>query len=197
MSDEETIRVYNEKAGDYTRRFATDEPDNSLKSFMSHLPRGAHVLDWGCGPATSSFHMQEAGFTPDAMDASAKMVAVAKEQYRLNARLGKFTDELPKQFYHGVWANFSLLHASREAFPTHLQQIHEALLLEGVLHIGLKRGTGEKRDKLGRHYTFYETEELKKYLHTAEFKILDIHEGEEAGFAGSIDPFVLILSQRT
>lgn len=196
MSDEETIRVYNEQADDYTKRFATDEPSNSLKSFMSLLSPGAHVLDWGCGSATSSFHMREAGFIPDAMDASTEMVAVAKEQYGLNARLGNFTDKLPKQFYHGVWANFSLLHASREAFPIHLQQIHKALLHEGILHIGLKRGAGEKRDKLGRYYTFYKTEELKRYLQTVGFKILDIQEGEEAGLAGSVDPFVLVLSQK-
>jgi SAM-dependent methyltransferase len=196
MVDEETIRTYDARAGDYAKRFAGDEPSGSLKSFMMLVKQGGRVLDWGCGPAAASFHLQEAGFTPDPIDASPEMVALARERFGLKARLGTFDDSLPEESYHGVWANFSLLHAPRGDLPKHFQQLHKALLPKGILHIGMKRGTGESRDKFGRFYTFYETTELTQHLEKAGFEIINIQEGEEAGLAGTVDPFVLILSRK-
>jgi SAM-dependent methyltransferase len=194
MVDEETIRTYDARAGDYAKRFAGDEPSGSLKSFMTLVKQGGHVLDWGCGPAAASFHLQEAGFTPDPIDASPEMVALANERFGLKARLGTFDESLPEENYDGAWANFSLLHAPRSDLPKHLAQLHKALLPKGILHIGMKRGAGESRDKFGRFYTFYETTELTGHLEKAGFEIINIHEGEEAGLAGTVDPFVVILS---
>ncbi|MEP3275861.1 MAG: class I SAM-dependent methyltransferase [Stappiaceae bacterium] len=196
MADEETIRIYDAKADDYVKRFVRKEPSNSLKRFMALLPPGARVLDWGCGPATSSHHLKEAGFVPDPVDASPEMVALACENFGLQVRLGTFDDPLPGRTYHGVWANFSLLHASRDDLPKHLQQLHTALLPEGVLHLGMKRGTGENRDRFGRFYTYYETDELTDLLEKVGFGIVQRHEGEEAGLAGTVDPFVVILSKK-
>jgi SAM-dependent methyltransferase len=196
MTDEQTIQIYNAKAGEYAARFSGSEPSGSLKKFMSHLPEGARVLDWGCGPAMSSHHLKEAGFEPDPVDASAEMVAIARKQYGLNARQGAFDDPLMPETYHGVWANFSLLHAQREDLPKHLRNAHKALLPDGIFHIGMKRGTGEKRDKFGRQYTYVETGELTRLLQDTGFAILKIHEGEEAGLAGTVDPFVLVLARK-
>ncbi|MBO6512058.1 MAG: class I SAM-dependent methyltransferase [Roseibium sp.] len=197
MADEETIRVYDTKATDYAKRFSRDEPSGSLKGFMSCLPPGAAVLDWGCGPGMASSHLRDAGFLPDPVDASPEMVALAREHQGLPARLGTFDDPLEKAAYQGVWANFSLLHAERTDFPGHLANLHDCLQPQGILHLGMKRGSGANRDKFGRYYTFYETEELATLLQAAGFEILKVHEGEEAGLAGTVDPFVLMLSRKT
>ncbi|ASP35653.1 bifunctional 2-polyprenyl-6-hydroxyphenol methylase/3-demethylubiquinol 3-O-methyltransferase UbiG [Labrenzia sp. VG12] len=196
MADSKTIRIYDEKAGDYAARFASSRPSGSLQAFMALLPERARVLDWGCGPATASAHMQDAGFDPDPVDASPEMVALALKQFGLNARCATFSDPLPSAHYDGAWVNFSLLHASRAALPGHLRQLHEALLPGAVLHLGMKRGSGEQRDRFGRFYVFYETSELTEHLETAGFQVTHTHEGEEAGLAGTIDPFVLLLSQK-
>ncbi len=196
LADEKTIRIYDAKAEDYARRFAGTEPSGSLKKFMSLLPPGAHVLDWGCGPGNASWHMRSAGFVPDPVDASSEMVALARRQFDLPARLGTFDDPLPTKGYQGAWVNFSLLHASRDDLPRHLRHLSEALVPEGVLHLGMKRGTGERRDRFGRRYTYFETGELTGHLEAAGFETIDFHEGEEAGLAGTVDPFVLILTRK-
>ncbi len=196
MADEETIRIYNVKAADYAKRFTREQPSGSLRNFIGFLPEGARVLDWGCGPATSSHHLQEAGFAPDPVDASPEMVAMAQERYGLDARLGTFDDSLPEANYHGVWANFSLLHAPRGDLPRHLSQLNRALLPKGILHLGMKRGEGERRDRFGRFYTFYRTSELTGHLEAAGFEIMQTHEGEETGLAGTVEPFVIILSRK-
>ena len=196
MTDRETIRIYDEKAADYADRFVSDSPSGSLRKFMALLPEGALVLDWGCGPAASSAHLREAGFLPDPVDASLEMVALAREKFDLKVRCATFRDPLPEERYHGAWVNFSLLHAERADLPGHLAQLSGALLPGGVLHLGMKRGTGEGRDRFGRFYTFYETDELTGLLDAAGFAVTHIHEGEEAGLAGTVDPFVLLLSTK-
>lgn len=196
MTDNETIRIYNAKAGEYAKRFTSEQPSGSLRHFMALLPEGARVLDWGCGPATSSFHLKEAGFIPDPVDASPEMVTMARDRYGLDARLGTFDDALPDKNYQGVWANFSLLHAPRASLPGYLRQLNTTLQPQGVLHLGMKRGQGERRDALGRFYTYYETGELTGHLEDAGFTVLQTYEGEEAGLAGTVDPFVLILSRK-
>lgn len=196
MTDETTIRIYDAKAEDYARTFAGDEPARALKIFMSHLPPNARVLDWGCGPGMASWHMKAAGFDPDPVDASAEMVAVAGRKYGVQARKATFADLREQGVYDGVWANFSLLHAPRADLPGHLQAARTALRPEGILHIGMKRGRGETRDRFGRKYTYVTTVELSTLLEGIGFEILKTHEGEEAGLAGTIDPFVLILARR-
>ena len=70
------------------------------------------------------------------------------------------------------------------------------MLPNGIFHLGMKRGIGEKRDKLQRYYTLYETSDLINLIETAGFQTIDIEEGIGTGLAGSKDPFVLILSRK-
>ena len=97
--------------------------------------------------------------------------------------------------YDGIWANFSLLHAPRAKFPDHIAAIKTALREDGILHLGLKTGSGSQRDALGRLYSFHTVTELTSILESADFEILSITEGQEAGLAGTVDPFVIILAR--
>ena len=63
---------------------------------------------------------------------------------------------------------------------------------EGIFHLGMKVGTGEKRDALGRFYTYYSVEELTEILVTAGFTLDYKKEGKEMGLAGEVEPFVMI-----
>ena len=59
MTDDETQRVYAEKALDY-EKLQPDAPFPSLRAFIARLPEGAEVLDLGCGPGHDSQHMARA-----------------------------------------------------------------------------------------------------------------------------------------
>jgi len=98
--------------------------------------------------------------------------------------------------YEGIWANFSLLHAAPEDFPTILKALHTALKDQGVFHIGMKTGTGRSRDGLGRLYTYFTEDELSAHLNSAGFQITSTTTGEDKGLAGTVDPWVIILSQK-
>ncbi|MFQ6547204.1 class I SAM-dependent DNA methyltransferase [Aestuariibius sp. 2305UL40-4] len=189
--DRETLAVYDAKATEYAATFDA-KPSTALANFIAAMPRDAHVLDLGCGPGTSARTMAEAGLTVTATDASPEMVALASRVPGITVREEDFDALTGTDLYDSVWASFSLLHAPRAAFPRHLAAIATALKPGGRLHLGLKTGTGEGRDALGRFYTYYTPSELRDLLQAAGFTLLETTEGRERGLAGSVDPYILI-----
>lgn len=188
--DEETLRVYAARADDYARNAAGSDEDPLLDAFMGNLPAGGTVLDLGCGPGLAAARMAEAGFTVDATDAAPEMVAMAARHDGVTARLAGFDDIDGTDLYDGIWANFSLLHATRGDMPRHLAALRRALRPGGHLHIALKSGIGEARDTLGRFYTYYTEEELRGLLRDAGFTPVSCRTGTGEGLDGTIAPWI-------
>ncbi len=184
MTDRETIAVYDARAGDYAKLDPSDTPSDTLVTFIAALPDGARVLDLGCGPGTSARHMVRAGCVVDALDASAEMIGLASAIEGVTARQASFDDLSGMAIYDGVWANFSLLHASRTDMLRHLSSIHTALKPGGLFHIAVKEGTGENRDSLNRHYTYYTEAELTHLLQQAGFTVGPYRRGRDKGLSG-------------
>lgn len=190
MPDEKTIAFYDHAAERYAKLTHSGTPDAQLLAFMGLLPKGADVLDLGCGPARASAHMRDAGFNPDPVDASQGMVDLANKSHQIGARLLTFDDVDMVDAYDGIWANFSLLHAPRDDFPRIMTTLHTALRKGGIFHIALKTGTGEARDDIDRLYTYLSFTELHDLLTTVGFRVIATTEGHEVGCAGTNDPFV-------
>lgn len=197
MADPRTIATYDAKAGEYADLVTSDQPDETLQEFIDLMPSDGHVLDLGCGPGTASAHMQNAGLRPDPVDASAGMIAIAKEKFQLNARLATFDDIAGADIYDGVWANFSLLHAAPEDLPRYFSALATATKPGGTLHVGMKTGKGVARDTINRLYTYVTVDHLSDLFTTAGFAVNQIKEGREAGLAGTIDPFVIMRGKKT
>ena len=191
MSDEQTLEVYDRQAAEYAQKFDTDRPDPWLDAFLAAMPAGAHVLELGCGPGRIAARMVAAGLTVDAVDASPGMAAQAKAKFDLDVRVASFDEIDGKDLYDGSRANFSLLHAARAKFPAHLAALHKAAKPGARLHIGMKEGTGEGRDSLGRHYAYYGEDELTALLADAGFTVTKSDRGEAKGLAGDVEPWII------
>lgn len=194
MTDHETICVYDEQVEKYAKTIQQQPNDKILLNFIARLKSKDLVLDLGCGPAQSSAIMREKGLCIDATDASLEMVKLANSTFDIGARQATFADIDSISIYHGIWANFSLLHASVEEFPKILANLHQALKTNGVFHIAMKLGTGSKRDKLGRLYSYYSQIGLCNLLANARFCVQHIELGEALGLAGDIEPWIAITS---
>jgi len=191
MTDAKTLAVYDAKIEDYLR-LTQAPPSKSLLAFIKAIPEGGRILDLGCGPGLAAAEMARHGFDVDALDGSAEMVAAASKHPGVTARQATF-DDLPSQAtYHGIYANFSLLHAKRADFKRHIQACHAALHPGGIFHLTMKLGTGQKRDALGRFYTYYTAQELKDILAQAGFTLTFQREGQEKGLAGDVEPFIMM-----
>ncbi|HHC29908.1 MAG TPA: class I SAM-dependent methyltransferase [Rhodobacterales bacterium] len=165
--DEETIAVYESRSHEYAARTG-QRAEPGLAEFVARLPAGGHVLDLGCGPGDAAQRFLKAGFKVDAVDATPAMVARARE-LGVAARQARFDEIEGQGLYDGIWASYSLLHAPRADMPGILARLHRALKPGGWVHIGLKLGTGELRDRLGRLYVYYTEAELTGLLEAAGF----------------------------
>jgi len=197
--DPETLRVYDARAADYARVTATQAPDPILSEFIAALPSGARVLDLGCGPGTDAGHMAASGLQVEALDASAAMVAQANTRTGVHARqadFDTFVAEGHSATYHGIWANFSLLHAPRAALPGILTAIHTALRPSGQVHIAVKTGHGSARDSLGRNYTYYQPQDLSDLLRATGLVPQSQVTGRDPGLDGVMAEWIAIRAQR-
>ena len=195
MTDRETMEVYATAAEEYAAKFADtngENQDDDFDAFLSSIPGDGRVLDLGCGPGHWAARIRDTGRTVDAMDASPEMAQLAKDKFDLVVQTTPFEDLTAQNRYDGIWANFSLLHAPRADFPNHLARIHRALRPGGCLSIGMKIGTGEHRDHLGRFYAYYGEQELRDLLTDAGFTVTRSRLGNGKGLAGSDDTFVVM-----
>ena len=198
MTDRVTLDVYDLRAGEYAKVTASEGPDETLRVFMAGLPAGGRVLDLGCGPGASARWMAEAGLQVEAWDASEGMVRLAQAQSGVVARLASFDDlagEANGRF-DAVWANFSLLHAPRDAMPGHLAALCRALKPGGLLHVGLKEGEGSRRDTLGRFYTYWTVPELTALLEDLGMTVFDLRQGADKGLDGAVAPWFTLTARK-
>ena len=193
MADKETLRVYDAKAADYAKLIDSDTKENPyLERFIARLPTGGRVLDLGCGPGLAATRMANAGLQVDAMDGSAEMVAMAAQHDGVTAWQATFDQITGTDIYDGIWANFCLLHASKEAMPHHLAAMVTALKPGGAFHIGTKLGSGSQRDAIGRLYSYYSEPELITLLGAAGLTAGETDHGRTVGLDGTEADWIVV-----
>ena len=192
MADQKTIDAYNGQVDTYLKMVGELKVDPILLRFVDRLRVNDYVLDLGCGPALASVVMRDKGLRVDPVDAAEAMVQLANDKFNIGARQAQFNDIDAVDTYHGVWANFSLLHAQTQDLATILSALHRALKPQGLLHLGMKLGEGSKRDKYGRYYAYYSQAELELYLNDAGFDLVHAELGEARGMAGDMEPWIAL-----
>ncbi len=194
--DPATQAFYDAEAAAYAE-YSGARPDQArLDRFAGRLAPGARVLDFGCGSAWAAARFAELGHPVAALDASAGLAEEARRRYGIEVRVARFDAFEERAAYGGIWASFSLLHAPREALPGHLARLARALLPGGVLYVGMKEGTGSKRDALGRLYTYVSAAELRGWAEAAGLSDIEIESEAHRGYAGDLEGFLHLFARR-
>jgi len=194
MTDDKTVSAYDSQINNYLKVINNQPEDQQLLDFISRFKPDDYILDLGCGPAISSATMREHGLRVDPVDASQEMVNLANTTFNIGARLAAFEEINTTDTYDGVWANFSLLHATAEEFPRILESLKYALKSKGILYLGMKIGQGSARDKYERFYSYYTQDELVDHLVKAGFVVDNVELGEAVGMAGDLEPWIAVTS---
>ena len=193
--DIKTLQVYETQSSKYLKNVTKEHPSKTLKYFAANLPKKSNVLDYGCGPGLSAEYLANLGHSVTAFDASQNMLELVPKHERIKSYQATFDTFSENEIFDGIWASFSLLHAKRRDFPHLLTSIKRALKPYGLFSIGLKLGTGEKRDKLGRRYTFVSQNELDQLLKSSGFNVFDNILGNDIGLDGEMSEWVFVYAK--
>ncbi len=195
-ADSETLAFYDGEAAAYAA-YASDKVERvALARFVARLEPGTSVLDFGCGSGWAAHEFAEQGFRVSALDGSAGLAEEALRRYGVVVRVARFEELDDEGLHGGIWASFCLLHDTREAMPGHLARLHRALEPGGWLYLGLKEGTGESRDRLGRRYTYFGAAEIGTLLAAAGFAAPEIAVEQSTGYDGAKSGMLHILARR-
>ena len=183
-SDIKTVHIYETQSSDYLANISKEHPHKTLKYFAENLHKKSNVLDYGCGPGLAAEYLANLGHNVTAFDASQNMIELVPKHAKINCYQATFDTFSENEIFDGIWASFSLLHAKRKDLPRLLACIRRAIKPGGLFSIGLKLGTGEKRDTLGRRYTYVSQTELCQLLKSSGFDVFDHITGKDIGLDG-------------
>lgn len=177
-----TRNSYDSSAQEYAKNVFDLHPIRQGEQFIRMLPKGASILDVGCGSGRDAKIFSEKGLMVIGVDFSAKMIETARktapkaEFHLMDLEDLRFSEES----FDGVWASCSLLHIPKEQLSSVLSQIQYLLKKDGVLYLSVKKGHGEvietdqRYGGLKKFWSFFQEEELKSLLANANFTIQEI-----------------------
>jgi SAM-dependent methyltransferase len=178
---EQVIEVYDALAEGYADHYESGDPDRPfLNEFLSHLRRGARLVDVGCGTGSGTKYFFDHGMRVEGIDLSGRMIEVARRSYPHI----RFTRQDIRNFSYqnghldAIWAGYSLFHMGREDFRTVLKKIRKDLVPNGIFGLVMQEGKGDVQfpeplcPGKSLFVCLYSTKELKAILSTAGFNVI-------------------------
>jgi SAM-dependent methyltransferase len=181
---------YDRVAEEYTVEFRDElekKPfDRKMLDWLAERVGGLGLIcDMGCGPGQVARYLNEHGAKACGVDLSPAMV---ERTQSLNPDISFRQGDMlalagvDDNSYGGMAAFYSIVHIPRPALVQALRELKRVLRPAGVLlltfHIG--RETVHRDELLGKEvsldFIFFETEEMKGYLQTAGFELLEVIE---------------------
>jgi ubiquinone/menaquinone biosynthesis C-methylase UbiE len=136
------IEVYDALAEAYADHYESGNPDRPfLNEFLSHLRRGARLLDVGCGTGSGAKYFSDHGIRVEGIDLSRSMIEVARRNYphirftRKDMRNSNYRT----RYFDAIWAGYSLFHMGREDFKASSNEFERPWRPKGFLASSCKR----------------------------------------------------------
>ncbi len=193
--DQQTIDFYQNEAPRYVQVFGGNH-SRHLDPFLDRLAPGAHVLELGCGGGRDWRRMLERGFTVDATDGTAAMVAEASAYVGQPALHMRFDELEAEAAYDAVWCHASLLHQDFAGLAGVFARIHRALRPGGWFFSNYKLGEGGARDSFGRYYNFPARPDLLGLFGTAEWALEPPHDYRDGGLDKVLRDWIALTARR-
>lgn len=181
----DTINYYNENALDFFNNTKDANMGKLYERFLRFLPKGARILDLGCGSGRDTKFFLQNGYECVAVDASIEMVKLSSELTGRKTLLLRFDEIDFIEEFDGVWACASLLHARKSEMDDILKRIHKALKNYGIFYSSFKYGDKEEF-RNGRFFNFYDEKSFNELLKRNDYFQLvemfittDVREGRQ------------------
>lgn len=188
----ELKETYNRIAEDWVRDHNNDTWwREGTEHFLSLLPRGARVLDVGCGGGTKARYLSEKGLEVVGIDFSEKMIEIARRDNPAItfAVVDMYDVDTLKESFDGIFMQAVLLHIPKARVPEVLAKMKTRLNPNGLLYLAVK-GIREDGTEEGvktendygydyqRFFSYFSLDELMRYLRALEMEV--IWEGDKS-----------------
>ena len=168
---QETLEYYNRNAREFAEGTAGVDFSQIQNRFLSLLPEGALILDFGCGSGRDTKYFLEHGFRVEAADGSEELCRLASAYTGIPVKQMLFQELEETEKYDGIWACASILHLRREELPEVFRKMYRALKPGGILYVSFKYGDFEG-ERNGRYFTDMTEETAEELLESVpELKI--------------------------
>lgn len=158
-----TIDYYNQHArefSDTTRDVTfTDVQDR----FLSLLPQGSYILDFGCGSGRDTKYFLEQGYQVDAIDGSEELCRIASDYTGIPVRHMYFEDLCEVGKYDGIWACSSILHLNRSGLSDVLMKMEMSAKPGAIIYSSFKYGSYEGM-RNGRYFIDFTEESFAGFM---------------------------------
>jgi TDG/mug DNA glycosylase family protein len=173
--DNQTVRVYEARAGDWVAKRQPTEID-AAERFAARITSGMWRADIGCGPG---WHLPSLGSPVLALDAAASMLALVPDHAPGIPRVRADVEALPlRQGALGAaWAHKSYQHVPAVRLPLALADLHRSIAVDGRLHLRVTSDQwhDDGKDPLpGRFFEHWDQELLGHVVEGAGFAIDEI-----------------------
>jgi ubiquinone/menaquinone biosynthesis C-methylase UbiE len=179
----DTIKWYDDNAVKYAKASRNLGFVSAINKFSSYLPKGARVLDAGCGSGRDSGILKTKGFNVTGLDISKGLLEVARKDYpEISFIYGDLLKlPFPQNSFDGICAQASLVHLETiEDTQTAIKEFHKVLKNGGIVQIFVKEQTKDNKtevvsDKISNHdrfFQYYKKEEIIKLLEVYGFTII-------------------------
>lgn len=170
-----TLNYYAKNTEEFIASTLEADMSETQKKFVSLLPKGAHILDLGCGSGRDSLCFLQQGFQVTAVDGSIELAKFASELIGQEVVVADFKDlELPKASFDAIWASASLLHVHSEQLPGILAKVIDFAKPGAIFYMSFTYGDYEG-ERTGRYYTDLNEERFADFLQKSD-RFLEIIE---------------------
>lgn len=159
-----TLNYYAKNTEEFIASTLEADMSQTQKKFLALLPKGAHILDLGCGSGRDSLCFIQQGFQVRAVDGSLELAKFASELIGQEVIVADFKDlELPPSSFDAIWASASLLHVHSEDLPGILAKVIDFAKPGAIFYMSFKYGDYEG-ERGGRYYTDLDEALFADYL---------------------------------
>ncbi len=159
-----TINYYETNAASFTEHTRDVPFGDTQNKFMTLIPQGGIILDFGCGAGRDTKLFLSKGYNVEAIDGSAKICELTSEYTGIRVKNLLFSDLDEKDKYDGIWACASILHLPKNELKDVLEKMLAALKQDGYIYSGFKYGDFEGLRGSGRYFTDFTEESFEAFI---------------------------------
>jgi SAM-dependent methyltransferase len=165
----------------YRNQTVNIDPSPFLSTLTRHLPKGARVLDIGCGSGRDLLWLKEQGYQPTGFERSSGLAEMAGQHSQCFVIQGDFTVfDFSILHFDAILLIGALVHLQGSELAPNLDRISKAVRQDGLIYLTLKEGSGCSQAEDGRIFTLWKPEDLEQTFPAIGLEILDFSRNRSA-----------------